>query len=174
MSSLAKYAAKTGRELPHEAPMPAGERHVAAVAVRHEGKLLMGRRRDNNLWTNPGGHVEKGESPRAAAAREVKEEAGIHVDPADLVHLGSRKVKVEKGDLHVHGFRAELAGERPQPTAAGDPDREISEFRWVDTSRGLPPWMKGYLHVPLERNILRDELGHGKGAGALDKWRAKQ
>ena len=28
-----------------------------------------------------GGHVEPGESPAQAAAREVKEEAGLHVTP---------------------------------------------------------------------------------------------
>ncbi len=32
-----------------------------------------------------GGHVEDGESPAEAAAREVKEEAGLHVTPGDLL-----------------------------------------------------------------------------------------
>jgi 8-oxo-dGTP diphosphatase len=34
-----------------------------------------------------GGHVEPGESPAEAAAREVKEEAGLHVAPAALLEV---------------------------------------------------------------------------------------
>ena len=34
-----------------------------------------------------GGHVEPGESPAEAAAREVKEEAGLHVAPEALVEV---------------------------------------------------------------------------------------
>lgn len=40
------------------------------------------------LWEVPAGLVEPGESPRDAAARELHEELGFAVDPADLVPLG--------------------------------------------------------------------------------------
>jgi 8-oxo-dGTP pyrophosphatase MutT (NUDIX family) len=35
-------------------------------------------------WYTPGGEVEPGEGVRQAAARELAEEIGLHVDPADL------------------------------------------------------------------------------------------
>ena len=35
-------------------------------------------------WFIPGGHVEQGERPVESAARELFEEAGIAIDPADL------------------------------------------------------------------------------------------
>jgi 8-oxo-dGTP diphosphatase len=35
----------------------------------------------------PGGHVEPGETPAQAAAREVKEESGLVVNPTDLAEL---------------------------------------------------------------------------------------
>jgi 8-oxo-dGTP diphosphatase len=39
-------------------------------------------------WALPGGHVDKGETSRAAAARELAEETGVEVDPGALRQLG--------------------------------------------------------------------------------------
>lgn len=41
-----------------------------------------------NLWELPAGLVEPEETPRAAAARELAEELGFHVDETALVRLG--------------------------------------------------------------------------------------
>ncbi|GAA1556619.1 hypothetical protein GCM10009804_11770 [Kribbella hippodromi] len=38
-------------------------------------------------WAMPAGHVEQGESAIAAAVRELREEVGLEVQPADLVPL---------------------------------------------------------------------------------------
>ncbi|WP_385625459.1 NUDIX hydrolase (plasmid) [Streptomyces sp. P8-A8] len=39
-------------------------------------------------WALPGGHVDLGEPSREAAARELLEETGVRVDPADLRQIG--------------------------------------------------------------------------------------
>ncbi|WP_406484493.1 NUDIX domain-containing protein [Streptomyces microflavus] len=40
------------------------------------------------MYALPGGHVDPGETSRNAAARELLEETGVHVAPADLVFVG--------------------------------------------------------------------------------------
>ncbi len=42
-------------------------------------KILLVKHKDYDRWTQPGGHIEKGEIPEEAAAREVYEETGLKV-----------------------------------------------------------------------------------------------
>lgn len=52
---------------------------VSYVVVRDpaDGRLLLGAHRKAGLWLPPGGHVEAGEDPWAAAVRECREELGV-------------------------------------------------------------------------------------------------
>ena len=58
---------------------------IAIAVVERDGWFLVGRRPEGvalaGLWEFPGGKIEQGESPEAAAARECLEEAGIRVEP---------------------------------------------------------------------------------------------
>lgn len=67
---------------------------VAGALVRGEGaeaRLLLQQRplgkHHGGLWEFPGGKVEPGEAPAGALARELAEELGIEVDPADCAPL---------------------------------------------------------------------------------------
>lgn len=63
---------------------PAGIFSVSAATVTlDEGRVLLIRRADNGQWQIPGGVVELGEQPPAAAARETLEETGIEVSVGD-------------------------------------------------------------------------------------------
>ena len=72
-------------------------------------------------WTLPGGHMEVGEEPEAAAARELEEETGVSVDPDALEILGAAAMapRDEKHVMTVHYVvdRADADGE---PLAGSD------------------------------------------------------
>ncbi|WUH92089.1 NUDIX hydrolase [Streptomyces sp. NBC_00433] len=71
---------------------PIGERPgIAAAVIVHEGRVLMVRRRvaEGRLsWQFPAGEIEPGETPRAAAVRETREETGLQVAAGEV--LGKR------------------------------------------------------------------------------------
>ncbi len=72
----------------------------AIVAVIEDGKVLLTRREDFEVWCLPGGGVEEGESLAEAAIREAKEETGLDVELTRLVGVYSR---IGGMDRDVHG-----------------------------------------------------------------------
>jgi 8-oxo-dGTP diphosphatase len=60
---------------------------IASVGVVDGDALLLQMRAippGKGTWGLPGGHVDVGESPEGAAARELREEVNLRVDPDDL------------------------------------------------------------------------------------------
>lgn len=49
------------------------------VIVIKDGKVLIGKRKDNGKICGPGGHIEAGETPEDAAIRETREEFGVNI-----------------------------------------------------------------------------------------------
>ena len=62
---------------------------VRGVVLKGNDVLLV-RERDDGLWSLPGGWAEVGESPNEAVAREVLEEAGLHVEASRLLAVHDR------------------------------------------------------------------------------------
>ncbi len=55
--------------------------HKAGGIILRDRKLLLTRTRGHNIYLNPGGKLERGETVREALVRELKEELNIRVDP---------------------------------------------------------------------------------------------
>jgi len=60
------------------------------VAVINDGKILLTKREDFEVWCLPGGGVEEGESLAEAGIREAREETGLDVELTRLVGVYSR------------------------------------------------------------------------------------
>ena len=65
---------------PKDAPKTTMPAHLGSNAILTcQGKLLLEKRRDSDIWGMPGGGCKKWETGREAIARETYEELGIRV-----------------------------------------------------------------------------------------------
>ena len=129
---------------------------AGGIIVR-EGRVLLGRRRIEPFrgwWDIPGGFLEPWEHPRDAVIREVEEETGLRVHPADLLGIWIDRYG-DGGDycLNIYYLCEVLDGE----TSPGD---DLIELRWF-TPQELPgqiafshardvllTWARGVTHNP--------------------------
>jgi ADP-ribose pyrophosphatase YjhB (NUDIX family) len=58
---------------------------TTAVVTDEQERIVLIRRRDNDLWALPGGGMELGESIVDTAVREVKEETGLDIEVTGLI-----------------------------------------------------------------------------------------
>lgn len=99
---------------------------VTAALIERNGRLLACRRppggRQPGLWEFPGGAVERGEDPRAALRRELREELGIETEvgaPYEVVFH-----RYDFADVLLLFFHTEVATGTPKPL-------HHEEIRWV-------------------------------------------
>jgi 8-oxo-dGTP diphosphatase len=135
-----------------------GERHVARLAtvcfVRSGDRLLLlrhppGSARFAGRWNGVGGHVEAGEGVRAAARRELREEAGL-----DVERLRLRGVVHETGLLGHAYVVFFFVGEVDEPALRPAPGVELA---WHDLSRVRELPLVDDLHELLDRLLTNPE-----------------
>ena len=96
---------------------------VNVAVMDADGRVLLTRREDFEVWCLPGGAVDHGESLARAAVREVAEETGLAVRLTRLIGVYSHP---NLGDYHTLAlFGAVVTGGTLRP----DP-REVVEARW--------------------------------------------
>ncbi len=91
---------------------------AGGVVVSAAGEVLLIRDR-NGHWVFPKGHLEPGETPEAAARREVLEETGVRAEP--LAPLSPTRYTNDRGVLReVRWFLMRGEGPvRPEPGLTG-------------------------------------------------------
>ena len=114
----------------------AGPTHVTAsgIVVGRRGTVLHLHKR-LGIWMQPGGHIDAGESPAAAAQREATEELGLAVEhpPAGplLIHLDVHEAAL--GHTHLD-LRYLLLGADTDPHPPPD---ESPDARWCSWDEAM-------------------------------------
>jgi ADP-ribose pyrophosphatase YjhB (NUDIX family) len=113
---------------------------VGAVII-HEGRVALVKRGSPPLqgeWSLPGGVVELGETLRAAAEREAREETGLIVKAGEVLEVLDRIIPGERGAPQYHYVLIDFlcAVEGGELCAGGDAadvrwasDGELAEFK---------------------------------------------
>jgi ADP-ribose pyrophosphatase YjhB (NUDIX family) len=108
---------------------------VSAFIQDDEGRILMIRRTDNDLYSIPGGQLELGETLAEAAVREVREETGIECQVIDVIGLYSdpkHVIAYDDGEVRQEFsicFRATATGGLLHTSS------ESKEVFWVQPSK---------------------------------------
>ncbi|TNB97260.1 NUDIX domain-containing protein [Pseudomonas jessenii] len=120
-------------------------RIAAALLLNAEGQTLLVRKRGTTAFMQPGGKIEAHELPVHALARELEEELGLRIDPAQACFLGQFSAPAANEPGFV--VQAEIF----QLTINTDvmPAAEIEEVIWID-----PATDAGLVLAPLTRDLI--------------------
>jgi len=120
-------------------------RIAAAILTRPDKKMLVVRKQGTDAFMQPGGKIEPGEEPANALCRELAEELGLAVTPAELTFV-ARFTAPAANEPGLFIF-AEVF--RLRTDAVIEPGAEIEEAVWIDPVR---PARLDY--APLTRDFL--------------------
>jgi 8-oxo-dGTP pyrophosphatase MutT (NUDIX family) len=114
--------------LSSSAPSPSIIRIAAALLIGPDGRTLLVRKRGTQAFMQPGGKIEVHEQPVTALARELEEELGLRIDPAQATWLG----KFCAPAANEPGFVVEAELFQLNISAHVAPAAEIEEVLWID------------------------------------------
>jgi 8-oxo-dGTP pyrophosphatase MutT (NUDIX family) len=119
-----------------------------SIAVRHaaDGRVLMARHREGDVWLLPGGAIEPGETPEQAAIREMREETGLIVRLTGLIGVfGGPDFVVEYRNGDRTSYVMTVFEARARLSTARCRHHELTETRYVSEaelgSLRLAKWM---------------------------------
>ena len=109
-----------------------------------EVRLLIAQRKPEvflgGYWEFPGGKLEEGESVQDCLAREVYEELGVRVRPAEFFRLEEHAYPEKTVRLHFYFC----------DWVSGNPEkRDCHDFRWI-----RPEEMKDFNFIPADKEMI--------------------
>jgi len=132
---------------------------VAALLFDEQDRILITQRHEDahlgGYWEFPGGRIEKGERPKKALIREIKEEVDIDI----VVHtlFWRESVAYDSRSVNIRFYLAEMdpPGQQVSPL-------EVADFRWVSM-----PELTDYTFPRADLNLVkrlieRSVTGQGK------------
>jgi len=121
---------------------------ASAIVVGPRGVLLLVHRK-LGFWMQPGGHLEPGEDPAAAAAREANEETGIVVaHPASgpcFVHADVHEAAESHVHLDLRFLLHAAAADDPRPPP--EESQQVRWFGWDDAASMADDSLRGALQT---------------------------
>lgn len=132
------------------------------ICIVRKGQILMLKRSKNkkafpNWIALPGGHIEEGENPLAAALREAHEETGISIDPKNIqLKFIATHYHVDRNEQYmVFGFYASIDEETIHLSSNDEGSLHWMDKKTVLTSETVFPPVQYYLdHVLNKPGIL--------------------
>ena len=119
----------------------------SAIVVGKRGVVLHLHKR-LNIWLQPGGHIEPGETPADGALREAREETGLNVRHPDngpiLVHLDVHPGP--RGHTHLD-VRYIVMADDVEPAPGANESQDVAWFAWDDAIAMANKGLVGALRV---------------------------
>jgi 8-oxo-dGTP pyrophosphatase MutT (NUDIX family) len=113
-------------------PLPHKRTAATMLLTDPAGRVLVVKPTYKPRWELPGGAVEEGESPRAAARREVAEELGIDRAAGALLALDYASAKGDRTEGLIVVFDG---GTIEDPACLRLPPEELSDWAFVQPAR---------------------------------------
>jgi len=121
------------------------------VAVWHQGRVLLVKNSYRAQLTFPGGYIRPREDRRTAAARELREEVGINVQPKRLVHAyhGTHVFEHRQDTLDIYELEVDSA-----PNVQVD-NREVVRAEFLTPDEALSLQIVPHLDEYLSRRLAQ-------------------